>query len=69
MNNFGSSSGAANEHGGAVLGRMKKSLSTPSLMLNSFTSALVSRYEQVAEDDYEDTDDDDDDEEEEEGST
>ena len=48
---------------------MKKSLSTPSLMLNSFTSALVSRYEQVAEDDYEESDDDDDDEEEEEGST
>ena len=50
---------------------MKKSLSTPSLMLNSFTSALVARYEQVAEHDYEDSDDDDedDDEEEEEGST
>ena len=49
---------------------MKKSLSTPSLMLNSFTSALVARYEQVAEHDYEeDSDDDDDEEEEEEGST
>ena len=39
-----------------------------SLMLNSFTAALVARYEQVAEDDYEDSDDDDDDEEED-GST
>ena len=45
---------------------MRKSLSTPSLMLNSFTSALVARYEQVPEDDLEDSDDD---EEEEDGST
>ena len=46
---------------------MRKSLSTPSLMLNSFTSAIVAKYEQVAEDDYEDDSDDDD--EEEDGST